>query len=325
MDAKVSFLPGYRPDSYIDVADIQTAPFSHQKRSGGICMKILLSSRGLFVIGFLILVATNIVVLSGVASNRSGNPEAQITLSERELQLPYRVYEENSGLTLRLAWRTLGKNEEDNNYSDWRSPAWFSPEKLKELGFIIDNYLSLKENVNFYKQPIPKEVFIVLENNGEPYREALRRAEAAFEKEEGLFKLNSGDKKLRDNFKNAEKRLERERITESRLFAVDAGLDPKKLREKYNDRTRFIITKGLVKPRYDYGNKKKDVIGYITKLSIESIHVPLKHRQMFDAILVKDKSKQNEIRRPRYKVDLAYGSRLEPWFVSVRQMDDKSD
>ena len=288
-------------------------------------MKILLSSRGLFVIGFVILVATNIVVLSGVASNRSGNPEAQITLSERELQLPYRVYEENSGLTLRLAWRTLGKNEDDNNYSDWRSPAWFSAEKLKELGFIIDNYLSSKDSVNFYKQPIPKEVFIVLENNGEPYREALRRAEVAFEKEKGLFKLNSGDKKLRDNLKNAEKRLERERITESRLFAIDAGLDPKKLREKYNDRTRFIVTKGLVKPRYDYGNKKKDVIGYITKLSMESILVPLKHRQMFDAVPVKDKSKQNEIRRPRYKVELAYGSRLEPWFVSVRQMDDKSD
>ena len=91
----------------------------------------------------------------------------------------------------------------------------------------------------------------------------------ALEKEEGLFKSNSGDKTLRDNFTSAEKRLKRERITGSRLFAIDAGLDPKKLREKYGDRTRFIITKGLVKARYNYKNKRKEVFGYIIKLSIK--------------------------------------------------------
>jgi hypothetical protein len=112
-------------------------------------------------------------------------------------------------------------------------------------------------------------------------------------------------------------------MTETRLFAIDAGIDAKKLREKYNDRTRFIIAKGLVKPRYHYGNKKREVTGYITKLSIESIHVPLKHRQVFDAILVKDKSRRNGFIPPRYKVELAYGSRLEPWIVSVEPMDGK--
>ncbi len=53
-------------------------------------MKMLLSSRGLFTLGFVILLATNIIVFSGVASNRSGNLEAQIILSERELTLPSR-------------------------------------------------------------------------------------------------------------------------------------------------------------------------------------------------------------------------------------------
>lgn len=321
MDAKVSFLFGHRPSSNIDVANIQTAPkFSHQESAGGISVKILLSSRGLFAIGFGILVATNIVVLSGVAFNRSGNPEAQITLTERELQLSYRIHEENSGLALRLAWRTLGKDEDYNYSPDWRSPAWFSSEKLKELGFNIDNHLKWEDNIIFYKLPIPKEVFIVLENNGESYREALRRAEMVLEKGEGLFRLNSDDKKLHDNLERAEKRVKRERIIESRLFAIDAGLDPKKLREKYNDRTRFIIAKGLVTPRYHYGNNKKEVAGYITKLSIESIYVPLKHRQVFDAILVKDESKQNALRGPRYKVELAYGNRFEPWIVSVQHM-----
>lgn len=145
----------------------------------------------------------------------------------------------------------------------------------------------------------------------------------ALEKEEGLFKSNSGDKTLRDNFTSAEKRLKRERITGSRLFAIDAGLDPKKLREKYGDRTRFIITKGLVKARYNYKNKRKEVFGHIIKLSIKKIHVPLKYRKKFDSILIRDKSKKNEFESPHYEVELAYGSRLEPWIVSVHPLDDK--
>jgi tetratricopeptide (TPR) repeat protein len=324
-DAKISFLSGHRPNSHIDVANIQTAPkIIHQERAGGISMKTLLSSRGLFAIGFMILAATNIVVLSGVASNRSGIPETQITLTERELKLPYRAYEENSGLTLRFAWRALGKDANYNKNPDWRSPAWFSAEKLEELGFNINNNLSSKENATYYKQPIPKEVFIVFENNGEPYREALRRAEMVLEKEESLFKLNSGDKRLRDNFEKAEKRLKRERITESRLFAIDAGLDPNILREKYGDRTHFIIAKGLVKPRYHQNRKRKEVHGYITNLSVGSIHVPLEYREVFDTILAQDKPKKNEFQSPRYELELAYGSRFEPWIVSVHPLGDNS-
>ena len=288
-------------------------------------MKILLSSRGLFILGFVILLATNIVVLSGVASNRSGEPESQITLTERELQLKYQVHKENSGLALRLAWRALGKVEDDSNYPGWRSPAWFGGEKLKELGFNIKDYLSSNGNTTFYKQPIPKEVFIVLENDGEPYREALKRAKLALEKKESSFKLNPGDKSLRNKFERAEKRLKRESITETRLFASDAGLDPKKLREKYRDRTRFIIIKGLVKPRYNYNKKRKEVFGYITKLSVANIHVPLKYRDILDAIIAKDIYRKNEFGSPRYKVELAYGKRLEPWIVSIKHMDDKSE
>ena len=288
-------------------------------------MKIFLSSRGLFALGFVILVATNIVALSGVASNRSGEPESQVTLTERELKLPYKVRKENSGIALRLVWRALGKVKENSYYPDWRSPAWLSAEKLGELGFNINDYLSSTGDTTFYKQPIPKEVFIVLENDGGPYREALKRAELALEKKEGSFKLNREDKSLRNKFERAEKRLKRERITETRLFAIDAGLDPIKLREKYRDRKRLIITKGLVKPRYNYNKKRKKVYGYITKLSVANIHVPLQYRDILDAIIAKDIYRKNEFGSPRYKVELAYGKRLEPWIVSIKRMDDKSE
>jgi hypothetical protein len=288
-------------------------------------MKILLSSRGLFALGFVILMATNIVVLLGVASNRSGKHDAQILLTERELQLAYRMNKENSGLSLRLDWRALGKDENDNNYIDRRTPAWFNAKKLEELGFNINDKLNSKGNKTSYRQSIPKEVFIVLENDGEQYRAAVKKAEAAFEKESGLLKANPEDKMLRGNFERAEKKLTHIRVTESRLFAVDAGLDPLKLRQKYGEPARFIVAKGLIKPIYHGDNKGKEVVGYIEKLSIENIHVPLKYKKMFDVVLAQGKFKHNEFTPPRYKVELAYGSRLEPWIVSVESMDDKSD
>ena len=67
--------------------------------------------------------------------------------------------------------------------------------------------------------------------------------------------------------------------------------------------------------------EKKEVIGYIQQLSIKNIHVPLKHRKIFNTILIEDKSRQDEFKPPRYKIELAYGNRFEPWIVSVQHMD----
>ncbi len=181
---------------------------------------------------------------------------------------------------------------------------------------------SSNSNTTYYKEPIPKEVFIVLENNGEPYREAVKRAEFTLEREENLFKLNPSDKMLRDNFERAEKRLKRERSEETRLYAIDAGLDLGELRERYVDRTRFIITKGLVKPMINRNKNRKEVFGYIYRLSVASINVPLRHRQIFDSILAKGKSNKNDPRHPCFEVELAYGNRLEPWIISVRHVAD---
>ncbi|MBI5556495.1 MAG: DUF4824 family protein [Deltaproteobacteria bacterium] len=285
-------------------------------------MKILVTSRALFALVFVILAATNIVVLSGVAANRSGEPEAQIILTERELRLPYQVHEENSGLALQLAWRVLGKDEDDNGYPGWMSPVWFSAEKLAELGFTINEYPSANDDTIFSKQPVPKEVFIVLEYDGESYRAAVMRAEAARAREEGLYKSNPGEQRLRDDFDSAEKRLERECIAETRLFAIDAGLDLGVLREKYGDQTHYVITKGLVELRYDRGTDKKEVHGYISGLSVASIHVPLEHREIFDAMQAKGGLALDESGSPRYEVKLAYGNRLEPWIISAKLLDD---
>ena len=287
-------------------------------------MKIRLSSRGLFSIGFAILMATNAIVLSGVASNRSGEPDARLTLTERELQLPYQVHKENSGLALRISWRALGRTDEEGRLFDWHSPAWLDAEKLKALGFPVGDDLDAGGDRSVHKKRLPKEVFIVLENAGQHYAEALKRAERELESAEEAFKLNSDDQRLSNRRKKAVRDLERERLVKTRLFAIDAGLDARQLRARYADRSRFMIARGLVKARFNHDKDRTGVYGYISKLSVASINVPRKHRPVFDRILTQNKSRDSEFRAPRYEVNVMYGRRWEPWILSARPLRDPS-
>lgn len=276
-----------------------------------------MTARGLFGLALAVLLAANIVVLAGVAANRRGEPEATLVLTERELQLPYRTHRENSGLALQLVWRTLPREAEGDGYSyDSRSPAWLDAGKLQELGFDPEDYVSDQTKAGRYKEPIPREVLIVLEYDGEAHREAIRRAEAALAADEARWRVKSDDRMLKERFDEAAKRLKRERITASRLFAVDAGLDMASLRAQYSDRARFLIIRGQSK-LYHRSAGKGEAGGYLTGLAIEDIHVPLNQRQVFDDLQGQDGSRRDEFAEPRYEVELAWGRRLEPWIVEA--------
>ena len=277
----------------------------------------------LFILGFVILTGSNIVVISGVLYNRSKKPVTLIELTERELQLPYWTNDENSGLSLQLEWRTVDMDEDDLYFSSRGAPAWFNAEKLKELGFEIESTNNVVYSSKYYKEPIPKKAFVVLEYDGILYKEALKRVEKNFEKEKNILKTdiesNSND------FEWAEKQLREERESDTRLFAIDVGLNVNTLKEKYNDCRRFIVVPGIVKMKCNYNNKEAPV-GYISRLCVEKIHVPLKFRKTFDLIMSKKKQKKykfnisqgNISNLPRYKVKLAYGKRFEPWIQSVQ-------
>ena len=85
-----------------------------------------------------------------------------------------------------------------------------------------------------------------------------------------------------------------------------------------------MITKGLVKPRIQEHKDKTEVFGYISKLSVATINVPLKQRQLFDFIRTQNDSQDSDLRRPRYEVKLIYGRRLEPWILSLRSLGDNA-
>jgi Domain of unknown function (DUF4824) len=283
-------------------------------------MKILSSSRTLFIFGFVLLVITNIVVLAGVFSNRSGTHDATLTLTERELPLPYIHRKENSELALRIAWRSPS---EEREYYDRGTPSWLNTAKLRELGFNLDEIGNRMKPEHTYRRPLPKEVFIVLEYDGSFYQTAVQQAEENLAKQEPRYKEYPNDKRVENTYKNAKNRLQEERISKSRLFAVDAGRDPRLLRKKYSDRSRYVITKGVVRV-ISYYNKEKQVLGSITKLSVATLHVPLSQRKTFDSILAQHTLTFNAIHPPRYEVKLAFGSRFEPWILSVHPLEERA-
>ncbi len=279
-------------------------------------MRYLFSPKGVYLMAFALLIATNIFVLTGVFANRSGEPESQVLLTERELSLPYRTNKENSGLSLNLNWRALPKNK-DKAYSNSGQPVWLNEAKLVELGFDVSNY---KNKSKSYKRPLPIEVFVVLEQDGQTYQESLARAEAAYKEASKEFSLNDRDnKKIKDKLDRVEKQLTQEKQVNSRLFAIDAGSNPQKLRQKYSNKNHYIIAQGTVRLGYRYKDNNK-VTGYIAGLSIKNIHVPLSQRKALTGFLAEQRDRYNTINPPRFSVNVAYGHRYEPWIEAVKPL-----
>lgn len=269
-------------------------------------MKISNLSSKLFASAFALLVITNAVMLLGVYLNRSSETTSEATLTQRELQLSNSIAKENNNVSLRLAYRTANKlirSHQDN---------FLNHLKLEELGFDTDKYLYSKEGT---RTPT-KEVFIVLENDGELYKKSLKLAETTLIEKEALHNANKDDKKKQIDYENAKNNLTREQISQSRLFAIDAGLDYEGLREKYPNKTNYIIVKGVVGLIKEH--KEKTLYGYIQQLNVQTLHLPYKFKHLLKDIRPINNHKNTQNTSLAYKMEVKYGSRYEPFITSVK-------
>jgi len=280
-----------------------------------------------------LLVVVNIIVLAGVAGNRSGAPEAAVELTERELPLGF--YQgsndkENTGISLRLDWneypvfsKFLLRNNRGFRYD------WFDQAKLEALGFDCSMLLTDAKAELHYGKILPKKAYAVLEYEGiawDAWREREKQDLA-----EVVEKANKGAVTQKD-LKEARNEYEREMKTRSRLFAVDAGSDPAKLRQQYPDNKHFLIMPAQVRLMYnkfyDSETKKTDrpkLTGYITEILVDEIHVPKSMRTVIDTLASKVKNPRGSYysygvnkQNPRYKVTLTYGKRYEPWIADIQ-------
>jgi hypothetical protein len=278
-----------------------------------------------------LLIAVNLLVLFGVARNRSGEPQSSLELTERELRFPW-SREENTGLSLRLDWSMAG---------DWTAvPEWFGRAKLEEVGFDCSLPVDAPDALERYREVLSREAFAVLEFEGESWQAGLRNEET--ELETLRRDLEAGDA-TRVQVDKSERSLEWRRITRSRLFAVDVGHDPEKLRLMYPERSRYMILPALVRLRTDTEVVDEelvltDIYGDVERILVGSIHVPRSHRPILDALLESEEDSRNFLRMPVSSVDdddepqdprfivlLHVGRRHEPWIGAVRTWEPSPD
>jgi len=278
------------------------------------------------IAGVSLIIVTNAIVLAGVSYNRSGEPESTITLTERELSLPYRYLgkDENSGIHLRLTHRSRDSGYFRRDYKQSEILDWFNKEKLAALGFDVSQPVNGDMEERHYQRLSEKEVFLVLEYNGMAYQAVLEAAQKhvddLLEEQNRNNGTDNGKKRKKKNNKlnRAENNLSREKNSASRLFVIDVGLDRDALREKYADSTKYLLMKGLVKARIkDNRSGGKRLVGYIKSLSNKTVHVPLQHHEVLGAA-VAEGTRRKQGDPPRFEATINVGQRLEPWLVGVK-------
>ena len=208
-------------------------------------------NRGLLAAGALVILA-NGAILTNVARNRAGNPDAVVRLSEREAQA-YLPPDEQAEvmLILRLRWQTaLGPAGED---------SWFTRARLEALGFpglpaegdtaYPGRFVGLK-----------RKGYVVLEVAGPEWErwEAVQRARI----DSVVAASRVTPVAEPEGHQHGDAIPPRPDGIGSRLMAVDIGLDPLALRAQYSERGRYLILPATY--GFDFTPATRDSLGTVT-------------------------------------------------------------
>jgi hypothetical protein len=276
--------------------------------------------------GIALIVVTNVVVLSGVASNRNGAPDSTLRLSQRELARPFYsgMAKENSGLSLRILDRIASvrplpspmsaeRVADPYFYRGDREPDWLDDARLAAFG-IDAKQLRARHGTPRGGAPTAKEVLLVLEQDGPAYATALARARQRAAEEAATAAANPDKEEFARRAKSAADLARYEEREGSRLFVVDAGLERDALRAKYPDRQRYAIVRGILRPMVAAAGKP---LVSIDRLSIGDVNVPHAFRRQLASLFAADRGRPREQWQARFEATLAWGNRLEPWMLDA--------
>jgi hypothetical protein len=285
------------------------------------------------VAALMFLVLTNVVLWARLAYNRSGEPEATVALTGREVRFEagWRGLERKPGrpVSVSLIWN-----------QDFT--PWLTQDKLESLGFDLRLPPYAKEEAySYYWSLLPRQAYVVLEYDGQGY-EAWRRditgKLAALEEKEKQEKLDKGEKNQMEKYKLSLSPAS----SQSRLFAVDAGAHAEALRRQYADRQRFIIAPCQVRVKYVSTWDKKTqksgpptIKGGISELLVSTIHISAHQRDRLEEIIPRlEKAADHQPRLPtetgvaEKEIDpekrrlvnftICYGQSYEPWVADIR-------
>jgi hypothetical protein len=267
------------------------------------------TSRALIVAAALVLI-TNAIALGGVAYNRSGEPDSVLQLTERELPLQFWSWpeNENSAVHMQLRWRVSG-----GTYEWDHDVEWLTPEQLRALGFDLPAAGASQEELQRYAKQSAREVFFALELDGPAYQRELERRRNDLREAEAKAAA-VGSTELRDHVVVAQKFLQEEEQTASRLFVVAVDVDAAVLRQRYSDRRKYAVVSG----RLELHDGVKQMLPMIDDVNVDAIRVPYAYRKLVEPLLA-DRSYAPD-RKPRYAASVHFGRRLEPWIVQLSRM-----
>jgi hypothetical protein len=263
--------------------------------------------------------AANAAVLAAVAWNRSA-VVATLELTERELAydaLGLPGEQGQAASTLRLVWR-------GGEQLDCAS--------LEALGFDCGAQAGVADAEASYVEPAERDAWIVLEYDGDAWntwRAASVPAEPSIPAED-LESAPPADvaaavaplADLGDATESAADALARLDLTESRLFAIDAGPDPDALRARYSDPGRYAIVRGRVGvwPAGASG----EIQGSVTAIVPEYIHIDRDLAGVLNALPARPAPWETDDPAdlaPRLRVTLKFGARNDPWVDSITRID----
>jgi len=264
--------------------------------------------------------AAAIVVLSNLAAwrvaalNRSGEPEAVLVLTERELRLPVRQAE-NTALTLSLVFEPPRPRSDGGP----REAGWFDRAKLQSIGFDCRRPVTA-ENADYYRTRPPRATYAALELEGAPWLKQLEQARRTPQPPSSFTVPESA-------VQNGVARLSpRDPFLDSHLIPIDVDNDPAALRARHPDTRAVAVVEATVALQYvGSAGRPPFLMGRVTSVLPPEINVPREWRGALEGLQADDQPGvwPPPQREPRFRATIAWGKRLEPWITNVELLAPK--
>jgi hypothetical protein len=218
--------------------------------------------------------------------NTSGPPRLVVTLTERELQMPYTSVPpgEEPGVLLRMSY--------EPRFDPLDSRNWLPESRLRELGFPLHVPAGSPQAIDAYDHVPARLAWVAFEYDGPQWREIERR-------------------RLLRAAETPSPRVER---LWSRLVPVDAAADFDVLRTRYP--IGHLIMRAVIGVSYVRSDPGGPLLhGRLREVVPQSVAVPYQFRSLFAGLT---SASQGGVAEPRYEVDLAIGRLGLPFVQAVR-------
>jgi hypothetical protein len=257
-----------------------------------------------------LVVASNLGAWGFAALNRSGEPEAVLELTERELRLPAKQAD-NTALSLELVF---GRPRPAGPLRPPREAGWFDRAKLQSIGFDCSVPVT-PENASRYIMP-PRSTYAVLEYEGEAWRRQMAEplpepVQAGGAGPAGTLRMTVPQERLGD------------RPRESHLVVIDVGNDRARLRQQYPDRRRVAIVEATAELQFvNSPGQAPFLAGRVMSVLPGEINVPREWIMLLEGLQTERKvtTWPPPLHDPRYRVTVKWGRNLEPWIADVQLM-----